>query len=166
MTIENYRWLAGLIAAHEGRRVVGRTRLQKTVKLLQRRGFPTSYRYTIFFYGPYSEDLNAGLRLLESFGLVNEQEHLAKDGTTYYTITASADAELAEIEEYRPLIDRLAQTDPVVLELTATYDAFRELGCDHDEALRRLRRKKGAKCDEGRDEQALRLVAELGLSAS
>ena len=34
MNIESYRWLAGLIAAHEGRKIVGRTRLQKTVKLI------------------------------------------------------------------------------------------------------------------------------------
>ena len=163
MTIENYRWLAGLIAAHEDRRVVGRTRLQKTVKLLQRRGFPTSYRYTIYFYGPYSEDLNSGLRMLESFGLVNEEEHLAKDGTTYYTITATEDAELAEIKKYQSLIDRLSETDLVVLELAATYDAFRELGCDHTDALRRLRRKKGVKCDDGRDEKALELLEQVGL---
>ncbi|KKL80241.1 hypothetical protein LCGC14_2006760, partial [marine sediment metagenome] len=46
MSIENYRWLAGLIAAHPERKVVGRTRLQKEVKLLQRCGFPTDYSYT------------------------------------------------------------------------------------------------------------------------
>lgn len=166
MNIENYRWLAGLIAAHEGRKVVGRTRLQKTVKLLQRCGFPTSYGYMIYFYGPYSEDLHAGLRLLQSFGLVSEEEHVAQDGTTYYTITATKDAELHETKKYQPLIDRLAKTDLVVLELAATYDAFRELGCDHDNALRRLRRKKGAKCDDGRDERALELLEQIGLTTN
>ena len=164
MNIENYRRLAGLIAAHKDRKVVGRTRLQKTVKLLQRCGFPTTYGYTIYFYGPYSEELHSGLRQAEAFGLVSEEEHQAQDGTTYYTITASKDAELAGIKEYQPLIDRLAQTDPVVLELAATYDAFRELGCGHTEALQRLRRKKGDKCDKGRDAQALKLLQSIGLS--
>ncbi len=166
MNIESYRWLAGLIAAHEGRKIVGRTRLQKTVKLLQRRGFPTTYGYTIYFYGPYSEELHSGLRLLDSFGLVSEEEHLAQDGTTYYTITATEDAELADIEPYRPLIDRLAQTDLIVLELAATYDAFRELGCDHDDAMRRLRRKKGSKCDDGRDAKALELLKQIELATN
>ena len=41
MKTGNFWWLAGVIAAHDGRRVVGRTRLQKTVKLLQRLGLPT-----------------------------------------------------------------------------------------------------------------------------
>ena len=102
--------------------------------------------------------------MLEAFGLVSEEEHVAQDGTTYYTITATKDAQLAEIETYRPLIDRLAKTDLVVLELAATYDAFRQLGCDHDDALRRLRRKKGSKCDDGRDEKALQLLKQIGLS--
>ncbi|MDY0170882.1 MAG: hypothetical protein RBS80_30360 [Thermoguttaceae bacterium] len=166
MDIENYRWLAGLIAAHNGRTVVGRTRLQKEVKLLQRCGFPTRYAYTIYFYGPYSEDLHAGLRLLDSFGLVNEEEHRPQDGNIYYTITASEQAQLDEIKEYQPLINRLENADPIVLELAATYDAFRELGCEHNEALRRLRRKKGPKCDEGRQGRALELLHEIGLAAN
>ena len=110
--------------------------------------------------------MHSGLRLLDSFGLVSEEEHLAQDGTTYYTITATEDAELADIEPYRPLIDRLAQTDLIVLELAATYDAFRELGCDHDDAMRRLRRKKGSKCDDGRDAKALELLKQIELATN
>jgi uncharacterized protein YwgA len=163
MTIERFRWLAALIAAHPHREVVGRTRLQKTVKLLQRLGFPTDYRYTIYFYGPYSEDLKAGVDLLDRLGLIEEQEKTSKDGTTYYTMKAGEDAEVPEIEKFKPAIDELSSADPVVLELAATYDAFRELGCDHKEALRRLRRKKGHKCDEGRATQALRVLKNIGL---
>jgi uncharacterized protein len=163
MEIESYRWLAALIAAHKDRKVIGRTRLQKTVRLLQRAGFPTTYGFMLYFYGPYSEELYTGLRLLDDVGLVIEEEHVAQDGTVYYTITAKEEAELPEVETYRALIDRLAETDPVVLELAATYDAFRELGCDHDEAMRRLRRKKGGKCDEQRDMRALKLLDSIGL---
>ena len=89
MEPDKYRWLAALIAAHPRREVVGRTRLQKTVKLLQRLGLPTDYRYTLYFYGPYSEDLQAGVGLLDNFGLIKEEEHQnQKDGTVYYTIRA------------------------------------------------------------------------------
>ncbi len=162
MSMENYRLLAGLVAAHPDGRVVGRTRLQKTVKLLQRVGFPTDYIYTLYFYGPYSEGLQAEIGLLTTAGLVDEQPHVSQDGTPYYTIHASEDAVLPELEPFDTAIHRLAGADPVVLELAATYDTFRELGCNHGEALRRLRRKKGVKCDEGRDEQALNLLRELG----
>ncbi len=70
MSIENYRWLAALVAAHPERKVFGRTRLQKEVKLLQRLGFPTDYSYTIHFYGPYSESLQGDIGLLDAFDFV------------------------------------------------------------------------------------------------
>jgi hypothetical protein len=49
--------------------------------------------------------------------------------------------------------------------LAATYDAFREAGSDHEEAIKRLRRKKGSKCDNGNQEKALELLVALGLEA-
>ncbi|MHC4398492.1 MAG: hypothetical protein ACYTG0_02305 [Planctomycetota bacterium] len=166
MNTEDYRWLAALIAAHPDRQVVGRTRLQKTVRLLQRLGFPTRYRYSLYFYGPYSEDLQAEVDLLEVLELVGEKLHFSQEGTPYYIIRVSEDASLPDVKRYQVFIDRLAKEEPVVLELAATYDAFRELGCDHDQALERLRRKKQQKCAEERDTQALELLSDLGLSTS
>ena len=77
---ERFRWLAAAIAAHKDRKVVGRTRLQKEIKLLQRLGFPTEYSYTLFFYGPYSEGLHAEVRFLQAFGLVTEEERSSQAG--------------------------------------------------------------------------------------
>lgn len=165
MSIENYRWLAGLIAAHPERKVVGRTRLQKEVKLLQRCGFPTDYSYTIHFYGPYSEALQADISLLEAFGLVDETGDVSKEGNPYYILLAKASAALPEVSEFQDQIGLLDGAPAVVLELAATYDAFREAGSDHEEAIRRLRRKKGSKCEEGNQEKALELLVALGLEA-
>src|SRR5947209_17166 len=78
----NFWWLAAVIAAHDKRRLMGRTRLQKTVKLLQRLGMPTDYRYTIFFYGPYSEGVFSDIQLLQRLGLVTELEHPGPEGAT------------------------------------------------------------------------------------
>lgn len=55
--------------------------------------------------------------------------------------------------------------DATILELAATYDAFKELGSDNEEAMRRLRQKKGAKCDGGRDEETVKLLQKLGLES-
>jgi uncharacterized protein YwgA len=164
--IEKFRWLAGVIAAHDGRRVVGRTRLQKTVKLLQRKGFPTDFRYTIFFYGPYSEGLHADIGLLDRLGLVKEEENTAQDGTTYYILSATAEADLAELEPFRSDIAKMEAAKSVVLELAATYDAFREMGSNDTDAIERLRRKKGIKCDNGNEESALALLRDLKLLAN
>jgi hypothetical protein len=54
----------------------------------------------------------------------------------------------------------------VVVELAATYDMFRTMKSSHEEAMMRLRRKKGARCDDGNDIKALDLLRELGLPTS
>jgi len=164
---EKYRWLAAIIAAHPDRKIVGRTRLQKTVKLLQRLGAPIDYDYMIHFYGPYSEGVQADICLLEKFGLVEEQACTAQDGSPYFILQATDQAAAlaadAEFKSFQKDIDLMSETDAVVLELAATYDAFREMGTQHDAALKRLRRKKGTKCEKGREQKALALLDKLGL---
>jgi uncharacterized protein YwgA len=156
-----------VIAAHANRRVVGRTRLQKTIKLLQRLGLPTDYGFTIFFYGPYSESLHADIGLLKHFGLIEEEERRSQDGSPYYIISATEECALPqEISRFQPWIDKLQSSDATVLELAATYDAFRTMGSHHDKAMTRLRRKKGTKCDGGNAEAALRLLRDLRLPTS
>jgi hypothetical protein len=165
--MEKYRWLAAVIAAHPEHEIVGRTRLQKTVKLLQRLGAPMDYDYMIHFYGPYSEGVQADIGLLEHFGLTDEKAHTAQDGTPYFMLHATEPAQkLAErpdVRKFHKPIQIMAETDAVVLELAATYDAFRETGDDHKTALERLKRKKGVKCEEGRTEKAIELLKKLGL---
>jgi len=165
MRTGNFWWLAAVIAAHEGRRVVGRTRLQKTVKLLQRLQLPTDYRYTIFFYGPYSEGVFRDIQLLTELGLVREEERATQDGgSPYFVLQANADAEMEEVGRWQTAIARMQETDLIVLELAATYDAFREMGSDHAEGLARLRHKKAAKWSEDRERRALELLEHLSLS--
>jgi uncharacterized protein YwgA len=162
----NFWWLAAVIAAHRERRLMGRTRLQKTVKLLQRLGMPTDYRYTLFFYGPYSEGVFSDIQLLERLGLVSEKELPGADGySPSFELTASPEAALPEMQRWQPAIDKMEQADLVVLELAATYDAFREMGSDHLEAVARLRHKKASKWTEERHARALDLLRELGLPA-
>ncbi len=163
---EGFRWLAGAIAAHKDRKIVGRTRLQKEIKLLQRLGFPTEYSYTLFFYGPYSEGLQADIGFLQAFGLVSEEEKSSKQGDTYFVLKASTDAVMPEMAPYRRYIDLMQDANAVVLELAATYDMFRTMKSNHEDAMMRLRRKKASKCDNDNDKKALELLRELGLPSS
>jgi hypothetical protein len=168
--MEKFKWLAAVIAAHPDHKVVGRTRLQKTVKLLQSLGAPMDYDYMIHFYGPYSEGVQSDIGLLAAFGFVEEKRCAAQDGSSYFVLSAKEGAEeLAESDEvkkFHPAIQKMSEADAIVLELAATYDAFREMGNDHKTALERLRRKKGIKCEEGRVDKALTLLKSLGLKAS
>jgi uncharacterized protein len=163
MRFSDYEWVAAVIDAHPSHKVCGRTRLQKTVKLLQRLGLPTSYGFTIHYYGPYSEDLQSDIGLLEQFGLVSEEGQVNQQGDPYYVFRANSGAELPDVSQFKTATDKIAQADAIVLELAATYDAFLELGADEAEAMERLRRKKGRKCEEGRAERALSLLNELKL---
>jgi uncharacterized protein len=163
MKTEKFLYLAGVIAAHDGGKVVGRTRLQKSIKLLQRIGLPTDYDYVVFFYGPYSEGVKSDLGLLEVLGLIEEEEHTSATGNLYFTINAKPGASLPELEPFLPQIRLMENTEQVALELAATYDAFREMGSDHEEAMVRLRRKKREKCSPENVQAALDLLGRLGL---
>jgi uncharacterized protein YwgA len=160
----NFWWLAAVIAAHEGHRVVGRTRLQKTIKLLQRLGLPTDYRFSIFFYGPYSEGVFGDTQLLRQMGLIAEEECPGGEGgNPYFVLIARPEAALEEMARWQGSIDTIQQADLVVLELAATYDAFREMGSDHDESVARLKHKKASRWTEERHARALDLLHALGL---
>ena len=108
MCVARYYFLAGVIAAHPGSQVLGRTRLQKTVNLLQKRGFPTDYSYTDYFYGPYSQGLYNDIQLLERNGLISEQEEQSEDGSTFYIIQGNV--ELGMDEEVKPYQDEIELT--------------------------------------------------------
>lgn len=169
--MEKFRWLAAVVAAHPEHKVVGRTRLQKTVKLLQRLGAPLDYDYMIHFYGPYSEGVQADIGLLENFNLIEEKEEVRQeDGSPYFILQATDAANpLAKRAELRPYLDAIkaiSETDAVVLELAATYDAFREMGDNHATAIERLKRKKGQKCAGKSVDKAFALLRQLGLKAA
>jgi hypothetical protein len=57
----------------------------------------------------------------------------------------------------------IAATPDVPLELAATYDAFRQMGYDHQHAMERLRWKKGVKCTPENETQALAVLRQLKL---
>jgi uncharacterized protein YwgA len=166
MAIENWRWLTAVIAAHPNHEVFGRTRLQKTVWLLQRLGMPTDYAYSLHFYGPYSEDVKADIALVERIGLITETPKDAQDGTEYFLLTANPSKELPDLGKLKQPLALLAAEDSTVLELAATYDAFREMGLSPESALQSLRAKKGDKCSGGRETRALDIVRRLGLEAA
>ena len=167
MRTERFRWLAGLIAAHPDRKLVGRTRLQKEVWLLQRKEMPSGYDFRMHYFGPYSEGIQAELNLLERFGLVKEETNPTSNEARYYsTFVASVEADLPEFSPFKLYLDKLDKTDVTILELAATYDMCRKAGLPHAAALGFLRSKKGEKCAGGKEDAALALLSELDLPVS
>ena len=166
MKPERFLYLAAVIAAHEGGELIGRTRLQKTMKLLQRKKFPTNFEFRLHYYGPYSEDIQAEIGLLESTGLVSEDFDVSVGGREYSRFKFSADKknDVPPLDTNQlELISLLGDSDPVVLELAATYDAFRERGISHDRSLALTREKKRAKMTPENERDAMNLLKSLDL---
>ena len=166
MGIENANWLTSVVSAHPNHEVVGRTRLQKTICLLQRLGMPTDYEFSLHFFGPYSEDLKADVGFCEQLGLLQERAACALDGSEYFIVSTRQSEWQPGFEPFTRYVNLFSQMNPTVLELAATYDAFREMGLSHEDAIQRLRAKKGDKCAEGREQSALQLLQSVGLAAN
>ena len=159
---ERYDMLAAVIAAHPNRTVIGRTRLQKTIMLLQEKGLPTDYDYMLYFYGPYSEALHVEASMLASKNIIDEETYHTPAENIVYKITAKSSAKLNDIQDkFGNYIDKLTKHDTVVLELAATYIGFLKLGMNDSEAWRAVKKKKGARCSDKNKETAKRLLQEL-----
>jgi uncharacterized protein len=163
MYVENFRMLAALIYAHSEHTVEGRTRLQKTVRLLQRIGFPTDYTFSIYFYGPYSDGVASDVQSLKAIGYIEEKPVDFGSDVTRYEFRSCENELEDEIEPFRDKIKLLENYDLVVLELAATYDSYLQMTGSKEDALVRLRHKKGEKCTPENEERALALLNALGL---
>jgi uncharacterized protein YwgA len=160
--IDDYKWLAAVIAAHPDATVRGSERLQHTIMLLQHFGFPSSYGYTKFFYGPYSDAVHADLVMLDTLRIIKMEESLSDDGHfEEYIFTASDESLTNLIGEYISKIVLISKKEASVLDYAATYRAFRELGSSDEKAWKDVCRKKGQACDENTTREAMKLLEEL-----
>src|SRR5690349_6526290 len=124
MGIQSALKVAAVIAAYQQTgKLVTRTRLQKSIKLLRRLGMDTDYVYTLHFYGPYSESLQAEVNYLGSLKVIEEvPQQRTSDGSTYYRLKFIGEVELPDISKFSHSIEILKEYSTEVLELAATYD--------------------------------------------
>ena len=166
MRVEQFRWLAAVIAAYPGRRLVGRVRLQKTINLLQRRGLPTKYSYITYHYGPYSEGVQADTNLLEHLGLITETKGISMKEREYSTYEAIEDAFLPDISRFKSNIDIIANADATVLELAATFETFLDDGYAEATAWQMVKAKKPTKYSLSKQREAEKLLSSLSAKSN
>ena len=102
-----------------GGSLTGRTRLQKTVYLLELAGFIDGFDFEYRHYGPYSEDLTDATLLARISGSLEEEERRANWGGTYSIFKASG-ASPAISAEMKSMIKLSISSNPIALELAAT----------------------------------------------
>ncbi len=158
------------IVALSGGRLVGRTRMQKTVYLLDARGLKSGATYYYYNFGPFSDEVANGISdgkfagsLLEKIG------YRVSDGSPFSVFETRKGAEQVAAlgnltqSDAKRLLDQLTAANSIVLELAATIHwlVFAERVSDW---RTELKKRKGAKTESGRVDKAVSLLSTLGFA--
>ena len=167
----NEEELVAQVVAASGGEIIGRVRLQKVFYLLDRLGLGSGFSYAYHHYGPFSADLVDALDGAKAFRFVTETaKHRRSDGVQFSAFSLGSDVPKMTSNIASLPAERVAKLSAVmnsrsstVLELAATIHWLQsELGLSDWEA--ELLRRKGKKTENGRTQEALKLLEELGLS--
>jgi len=159
------------IVALAGGRFVGRTRMQKTIYLLDAMGMGSGADFFYYNFGPFSDDIADGITDAKFTGELEEAiEHRMSDGSPFsiFTTTKTANdvTHIGKLSRQKVLglLQRLSAASATVLELAAT---IHWLECIEkvDDWRSELVRRKGVKVAGGRMEKATQLLsAELDIA--
>lgn len=147
------------IVRDAGRKIVGRTRLQKIAYLLSACGLENNFSFEYRHYGPYSEELATAVRIARLSGLVNETEQPAQWGGTYSTYTTTVEDNPKIPAVRRKLAEVAAGADAIELELAATAAFLATEDCP--DPWTETARRKPEKADSGRLDRAKTLYRTL-----
>jgi uncharacterized protein YwgA len=151
------------VVALNGGRLVGKTRLQKTMYFLESAGLGPGFDFQYHYYGPYSEDLAIASDEADLLDLLDAKSEVSARGDEY-VIYETSDAPVAIGQKYRASASRLLNVlrgyDAVTLELAATAHFLSENGFDHD-SWAETRRRKAGKWTPERQQKAERLLSEI-----
>ncbi|KAA5603607.1 hypothetical protein [Blastochloris sulfoviridis] len=157
------------IVALAGGELIGRIRLQKIVYLLEQKGLNSGARFAYHHYGPYAEPISDAVTDAKFWGRLKETMAFRQvDGAPFSKFsTEEAPTRLGaiDIDQARPLVQKLAGETSTVLELAAT---IHWLATQEQEQVpdwrAELERRKPGKTGSGRRERALALLKELELA--
>ncbi len=154
------------IVALNGGILVGKTRLQKTVYLLEQCGLGSGIDFDYHYYGPYSQDLTQATRWAELEGLLSEEDNITSSGDLYSTFRAKSPSEpiigqlnKEKVSEYLSVIKNY---NSVELELAATIHYLQNNGYE-ESAIDETRSRKLSKASDSGIQRACDLLQELGL---
>jgi hypothetical protein len=146
--------------------MVGKTRLQKTVYLLEAKGLGFGIEFDYHKHGPYSAEVAFAAEDAEAIGLLRTEDRLG-----FYQIPYT----VFQVTDRTPALSRDAPTpareqalgamgrfSALVLELAATAVYLREHGY-RDDYWDEVKRRKPLKASPERLEQAKRLLIQLDL---
>lgn len=160
--LEDHARIAALIK--QSGRNSGRKKLQKSIYIFKRLGFPFHQIFHFHFNGPYSEELSVQLEELCDFGFLIEaqEENQNKDETCSYSISEAGQDFLSHYKNVLPnmngLTQRVITQETWFLECVATLLYFDYL--PRAEAVEKVRALEKRTMNEDFD-QALAFIDEL-----
>jgi uncharacterized protein len=156
----NYPVAVTALVNLNGGRMVGKTRLQKTVYLLKECGIDLGFDFDYHHYGPYSEELSIASSDAVALGILKLDWQNAY-GNEYAIFSATGPATHNGLgAEAAAMLKILGQYDATVLELAATAD-FLEKNGYADKAWEETERRKASKISAARVRNAKKLLEEL-----
>jgi uncharacterized protein YwgA len=160
------------VLAAAGGEIVGRVRLQKIFYLLEQAGMNSGLSFRYHHFGPYSRELDDALDRAQGLrGVVENIKHRNSDGMPYSVFRLRDDQEVSKLDALgqlgrigaQRLIGAMKAQSSTVLELAATIHWLWQVEKVADWRTELIRRK-GAKTERGRIDQALAVLDELDLA--
>jgi uncharacterized protein YwgA len=153
------------VVALNGGELVGRTRLQKTIYLLEQLGMKSGAKFVYHHYGPFSADVVTAWEFSELLHDFRTSKRQGNHGM--YTIFESRETPQERVgalgvETVRSVLEKLRGVSDFVLELAATIVFLRRNGYP-DSAEQEVTVRKPLKATPERLARARRLIGELGL---
>jgi uncharacterized protein len=118
------------LVADSGGELVGKTRLQKSVYILERAGLGSGFTFAYHHYGPYSEELSISADYAVALNLIEEERKEASWGGEYFVYKSKSSAVPCENDDRNKILKKLSAVDSVQLELAATAFLLHDLGYD------------------------------------
>lgn len=146
-----------------GGKLIGKTRLQKSIYFLEAMNIGFGFEFDYHYYGPYSEDLSIASNDANALDLVRTKwERSQNNGSEYaiFSASGSTPANDAINDARSSLLKKLSAVDAITLELAATADFLAKNGFPQnywDETKSR----KSAKATPNRVAKAKDLLASL-----
>lgn len=114
------QFVASVVALADGE-LIGRTRLQKTLCLMELGGVGRGFSYAYHHYGPYSDEVSVAASDAAVLGLLTEDSHRATWGGNYSVFrVGQGNIDFEANEAVRGLVSKAKAADGIALELAAT----------------------------------------------
>jgi uncharacterized protein YwgA len=165
MTIEDI--VVGIVSLNGGE-LVGKTRLQKTVYLLENCGLEGEFDFTYHNYGPFSREVEEATEFAVISNRIEQNKKLGNHGIRYFEFISKEEApnKLGNLdgEMIQESLKSMGGYSSIELELAATIAFLNNSGLDRDLVDGKVEELKPAKATDEKLQRAHNLLSDLQIA--